>query len=108
MYRRYTDGVPHPPLVSEYEGPDSGGVPDLFVSAPGTCRELSDELLDFMWYRELTIAEAAALSSISEEAVEDLVMRGKGEDDDLLALCRVLRVELYALPGREALERGLE
>lgn len=47
MYRRYTDGVPHPPLVSEYEGVDSGGVPDLFVSMPATCRDVSDELLDF-------------------------------------------------------------
>ena len=40
MYRRYTDGVPHPPLVSEYEGADSGGVPDLFVSMPATCRDV--------------------------------------------------------------------
>lgn len=52
MYRRYTDGVPHPPLVSEYEGVDSGGVPDLFVSMSATCRDVSDELLDFTWYRE--------------------------------------------------------
>lgn len=40
MYRRYTDGVPHPPLVSEYEGVDSGGVPDLFA----LCEALHVEL----------------------------------------------------------------
>ena len=107
MYRRFTNGVPHPPLVSEYEGPDSGGVPDLFVSAPGTCRELSDELLDFMWYRGLSIAEAAVLAGISEEAAENLVMKGKGVDDDLFALCKALRVELHSLPNGEALEVGV-
>ena len=62
MYRRYTDGVPHPPLVSEYEGADSGGVPDLFVSMPATCRDVSDELLDFMWYREMSIPSSCSRS----------------------------------------------
>lgn len=108
MYRRYTDGVPHPPLVSEYEGADSGGVPDLFVSMPATCRDVSDELLDFMWYREMSIPEVAAAAGITEKAAEDLILKGKGASVDLFALCEALRVELFSLPGDDELERGME
>lgn len=79
MYRRYTDGVLHPPLVSEYEGADSGGVPELFVSMPATCRDVSDELLDFMWYRGMSIPEVAAVAGISGKAAEDLIQKGKGD-----------------------------
>lgn len=107
MYRRYTDGVPHPPLVSEYEGADSGGVPDLFVSMPFTCRDVSDELLDFMWYRGMSIPEVAAAAGISEQAAEDLILKGKGASADLFALCEALRVELFSLPGDDELERGM-
>ena len=108
MYRRYTDGVPHPPLVSEYEGADSGGVPDLFVSMPATCRDVSDELLDFVWYRGMSIPEVAAAAGISEKAVENLIQKGKGTSADLFALCDALRVELFSLPGDDELERGME
>ena len=108
MYRRYTDGVPHPPLVSEYKGADSGGVPDLFVSMPATCRDVSGELLDFMWYRGMSIPEVAAAAGISEKAAEDLIRKGKGTSADLLALCEALRVELFSLPGDDELERGME
>ena len=108
MYRRYTDGVPHPPLVSEYKGADSGGVPDLFVSMPATCRDVSDELLDYMWYREMSIPEVAAAAGITEKAAEDLIRKGKGTSADLLALCEALRVELFSLPGDDELERGME
>ena len=108
MYRRYTDGVPHPPLVSEYAGADSGGVPDLFVSMPATCRDVSDELLDFMWYRGMSIPEAAAAAGISEKATEDLVRKGKGMPADLFALCDALHVELFSLPDDDELERGME
>lgn len=108
MYRRYTDGVPHPPLVSEYKGADSGGVPDLFVSMPATCRDVSDELLDFMWYRGMSIPEVAAAAGISEKAAGDLIRKGKGTSADLLALCEALRVELLSLPGDDELERGME
>ena len=108
MYRRYTDGVPHPPLVSEYKGADSGGVPDLFVSMPVTCRDVSDELLDFMWYREMSIPEVAAAAGISEKAAEDLILKGTGTSADLFALCEALRVELFSLPGDDELERGME
>ena len=108
MYRRYTDGVPHPPLVSECEGADSGGVPDLFVSMPATCRDVSDELLDFMWYREMSIPEVAAAAGITEKAAEDLILKGKGASADLFALCEALRVELFSLPGDDELERGME
>lgn len=108
MYRRYTDGVPHPPLASEYKGADSGGVSDLFVSMPATCRDVSDELLDFMWYRGMSIPEVAAAAGISEKAAEDLIRKGKGTSADLLALCEALRVELFSLPGDDELERGME
>ena len=108
MYRRYTDGVPHPPLVSEYEGIDSGGVPELFVSMPATCRDVSDELLDFVWYRGMSIPEVAAAAGISEKAVENLIQKGKGTSADLFALCDALRVELFSLPGDDELERGME
>lgn len=108
MYRRYTDGVPHPPLVSEYEGVDSGGVPDLFVSMPATCRDVSDELLDFMWYRGMSIPEVAVAAGISEQVAEDLIQKGKGTSANLFALCDALRVELLSLPGDDELERGME
>ena len=108
MYRRYTDGVPHPPLVSEFEGADSGGVPDLFVSLPATCRDVSDELLDFMWYRGMSIPEVAAAAGISEQVAEDLIQKGKGTSANLFALCDALRVELFSLPGDDELERGME
>lgn len=108
MYRRYTDGVPHPPLVSEYEGADSGGVPDLFVSMPATCRDVSDELLDFMWYWGMSIPEVAAAAGISGKAAENLIHKGKGTSADLFALCDALRVELFSLPGDDELERGME
>ena len=108
MYCRHTDGVPHPPLVSEYEGADSGGVPDLFVSMPATCRDVSDELLDFMWYRGMSIPEVAAAAGISEKAAKNLIRKGKGTSADLFALCDVLRVELFSLPGDDELERGME
>ena len=108
MYRRYTDGVPQPPLVSEYAGVDSGGVPDLFVSMPATCCDASDELLDFMWYRGMSISEVAAAAGISEKAAEDLILKGKGTSADLFALCEALRVELFSLPGDDELERGME
>ena len=108
MYRRYTDGVPHPPLVSEYEGIDSGGVPELFVSMPATCRDVSDELLDFIWYRGMSIPEVAAAAGISEKAAENLIHKGKGTFADLFALCDALRVELFSLPGDDELERGME
>ena len=108
MYRRYTDGVPHPPLVSEYEGADSGGVPDLFVSMPATCRDVSDELLDFVWYRGMSIPEVAAAAGISEQVAEDLIQKGKGTSANLFALCDALRVELFSLPGDDELERGME
>ena len=107
MYRRYTAGVPHPPLVSEYEGIDSGGVPELFVSMPATCRDVSDELLDFM-YRGMSIPEVAAAAGITEKAAEDLILKGKGTSADLFALCDALRVELFSLPGGDELERGME
>ena len=108
MYRRYTDGMPHPPLVSEYEGIDSGGVPELFVSMSATCRDVSDELLDFMWYREMSIPEVAAAAGITEKAAEDLILKGKGTSADLFALCDALRVELFSLPDDDELERGME
>lgn len=108
MYRRYTDGVPHPPLVSEYEGADSGGVPELFVSMPATCRDVSDELLDFMWYRGMSIPEVAVAAGISGKAAEDLIRKGKGTPTDLFALCDALRVELFSLPDDDELERGME
>lgn len=108
MYRRYTDGAPHPPLVSEYTGADSGGVPDLFVSMPATCRDVSDELLDFMWYRGMSIPEVAAVAGISGKAAEDLIQKGKGTSADLFALCDALRVELFSLPDDDELERGME
>ena len=108
MYRRYTDGVPHPPLVSEYAGGDSGGVPELFVSMPATCRDVSDELLDFVWYRGMSIPEVAAAAGISEKAAENLIQKGKGTPADLFALCDALRVELFSLPGDDELERGME
>ena len=108
MYRRYTDGAPHPPLVSESEGIDSGGVPELFVSMPATCRDVSDELLDFMWYRGMSIPEVAAAAGITEKAAEDLILKGKGTSADLFALCDALRVELFSLPGGDELERGME
>ena len=108
MYRRYTDGVPHPPLVSEYAGADSGGVPDLFVSMPATCRDVSDELLDFVWYRGMSIPEVATAAGISEQAAEDLIQKGKGPSADLFALCDALRVELFSLPGDDEFERGME
>ena len=108
MYRRYTDGVPHPPLVSEYAGADSGGVPELFVSMPATCRDVSDELPDFMWYRGMSISEVTAAAGISEKAAEDLIRKGKGTSADLFALCEALRVELFSLPGDDELERGME
>ncbi|WP_294418478.1 hypothetical protein [uncultured Senegalimassilia sp.] len=108
MYRRCTDGVPHPPLASEYEGADSGGVPDLFVSMPATCRDVSDELLDFMWYRGMSIPEVATAAGISEQAAEDLIQKGKGTSADLFALCDALRVELFSLPGDDEFERGME
>ena len=72
-------------MVSEYKGADSGGVPDLFVSMPATCRDVSDELLDFMWYRGMSIPEVAAAAGISEKAAEDLIRKGKGTSADLLA-----------------------
>ena len=96
MYRRYTDGAPHPPLVSEYEGADSGGPPDLFVSMPVTCRDVSDELLDFMWYREMSIPEVAAAAGISEQAAEDLIRKGKGTSADLFAVRRAARRAVFA------------
>lgn len=108
MYRRYTDGVPHPPLVSEYAGADSGGVPDLFVSMPATCRDVSDELLDFVWYRGMSIPEVAAAAGISEKAAENLIQKGRGTSADLFALFDTLRVELFSLPGDDELERGME
>lgn len=108
MYRRYTDGVPHPPLVSEYAGADSGGVPELFVSMPATCRDMSDELLDFVWYRGMSIPEVAAAAGISEKAAKNLIQKGKGTPADLFALCDALRVELFSLPGDDELERGME
>ena len=106
MYRRYTDGVPHPPLVSEYEGADSGGVPDLFVSMPATCRDVSDELLDFMWYRGMSIPEVAAAAGLSEQVAVDLIQKGQGPSANLFALCDALRVEVFSLPGDDELERG--
>ncbi|MEF2895760.1 MAG: hypothetical protein U0N69_00735 [Senegalimassilia anaerobia] len=108
MYRRYTDGAPHPPLVSEYEGIDSGGVPELFVSMPATCRDVSDELLDFIWYRGMSVPEVAAAAGISEKAAENLIHKGKGTSADLFALCDALRVELFSLPDDDELERGME
>ena len=108
MYRRYTDGAPQPPLVSEYEGIDSGGVPELLVSMPATCRDVSDELLDFIWYRGMSVPEVAAAAGISEKAAENLIHKGKGTSADLFALCDALRVELFSLPDDDELERGME
>lgn len=108
MYRRYTDGVPHPPLVSEYEGVDSGGVPRPVREHAGHLRDVSDELLDFTWYRGMSIPEVAAAAGISEKAAEDLILKGKGASADLFALCEALRVELFSLPGDDELERGME
>lgn len=95
-------------MVSEYEGIDSGGVPELFVSMPATCRDVSDELLDFIWYRGMSIPEVAAAAGISEKAAENLIHKGKGASADLFALCEALRVELFSLPGDDELERGME
>lgn len=83
------------------------GSPDLFVSMPATCRDVSDELLDFTWYRGMSIPEVAA-AGISEKAAEDLILKGKGASADLFALCEALRVELFSLPGDDELERGME
>ena len=82
------------------------GSPDLFVSMPATCRDVSDELLDFTWYRGMSIPEVAAAAGISEK--EDLILKGKGASADLFALCEALRVELFSLPGDDELERGME
>lgn len=106
MYRRYTDGVPHPPLENIYDIPDSGGIPDKFVSLAPTCRKLSDELLDFLWYRGWTISYAANRAGISYRAAEDLIRHGKGADEDLFALCDALNVELLVYPSEEELEKG--
>lgn len=89
-------------------GPIPAGPPDLFVSMPATCRDVSDELLDFIWYRGMSIPEVAAAAGISEKAAENLIHKGKGTSADLFALCDALRVELFSLPGDDELERGME
>ena len=75
---------------------------------PANFREVSDELLDFMWYRGMSIPQAAAAAGISEKAAEDLIQKGKGMSADLFALCDALRIELFSLPGDDELERGME
>lgn len=78
------------------------------MSMPATCRDVSDGLLDFMWYRGMSISEVAAAADISEKAAKDLIRKGKGTSADLFALCDALRVELFSLPGDDELERGME
>lgn len=99
-YRRYVNGKPHPPIRSEFDVPDSGGVPKTFFIDPRDCLELSDELLDVSWYRCMDVGEIAEKAGMDAGAVDDLIKGGKGSEEGLLAVCKALRVELYGYPRK--------
>lgn len=106
-YRRYVNGRPHPPIRSEYDVPDSGGVPETFYIDPQDCLELSNELLDIAWYRCMDESEIAEEAGMGVRDVEDLVRKGKGSEEGLFAVCRALGIELYGFPSEEELKEGV-
>ena len=108
MYRRYTNGKPHPPIENVFDVPDSGGIPEVFALVAQNCRKLSDELLDIQWFRGWSLQEVARRAEISEQAAEDLIKRGKGSDEDFFALCDALNIYVYEFPSREDMAKGFE
>lgn len=106
--RRYTNGVPHPPIENVYDFPGSGGVPAVFCMDAKTPLELSNKLLDVTWYRKLSIPAISAGSGLAPGVVRDAVENGRGTFDDVFAICDFLGIKVFGLPNRDQLARGIE
>lgn len=107
MFRRICPDGPHPPYVSEFDVPDSGGVPQVFFADPKDCLELSNILLDVAWYREENDESIARKTGLAHDIVADALRKGKGNEEDVFLIADAIGLVLYGIPCEEDLERGV-
>lgn len=108
MFRRITDGVPHPPTENPYDVPDTDGIPAVFCMDARTPLELSNRLLDVAWYRDLDVDGIAMSCGLDVETVRFAIERGKGGLEDVFAICDALGIKVFGLPALDELEKGIE
>ena len=106
-FSRITDGRIHPPNKNEYLFPGSSGTPVPLCRLMRTPLEVSNVLLDSLFYRGTNVSEISKASGVSERKVKNLVYSGKGKLGDLIKVNDALSVYAAALPDPRTLRKGI-